>query len=34
MDGLGGFALHHPQTTLAARKEEIDLELLLVAEVV
>src|ERR1019366_3672089 len=34
MDGLGCFTLHHPKTGLAARKKEIDLEPLLVAEVV
>src|ERR1035437_7586279 len=34
MDGLGCFTLHHPQTTLAARKKEIDLEPLLIAKVV
>ena len=34
LDGLGRFALHHPETTVAARKKEVDLEPLLIAKVV
>jgi len=34
LDGLGRLALHHPEAAVAARKEEIDLQPLLIAKMV